>query len=298
MEIVKTLMMSLAIAAGSVPGVQAQTRSSPQVEQRTERVQLPRAGRVSMIGVRLSDVTADQVKIYKLSKAEGAVIESVNPKSPAATAGLREKDVIVEFDGEHVRSASHLTRLVTETPAGREVALVVMRDGHRTNLHLTTEAGAPNTWFDPTFGGAIDRDQVREYAQEAERAAREMRRNLPDMIDGMRPGMSTRGRLGVSVQEVTPELAEYFGVKSGVLVASVTADSPAAKAGLKAGDVITVVNGKSVGSTRELVQALPAGDGAHDVDLTFVRDKQPRSVKATLGPATHERTPARRDQPL
>ena len=129
-----------------------------------------------MIGVRLSDVTADQVKTYKLSKAEGAVVESVNPKSPAATAGLREKDVIVEFDGEHVRSARHLTRLVTETPAGREVALVVMRDGHRTNLHLTTEAGA-NTWFDPTFGGTIDREQVREYAQEA---AREMLRKFTE----------------------------------------------------------------------------------------------------------------------
>jgi serine protease Do len=286
MEIVKTLLMGLTVAAVSVPAVQAQTRRDPQVEQRTERVQLPRAGRISMIGVRLSDVTADQVKGYKLSKAEGAVVESVNPKSPAATAGLREKDVIVEFDGEHVRSASHLTRLVTETPAGREVALVVMRDGHRTNLHLTTEAGA-NTWFDPTF-----------VAQEAERAAREMRRNLPDMIDGMRPGMSARGRLGVSVQDVTPELAEYFGVKSGVLVASVAANSPAAKAGLKAGDVITAANGKSVGSPRELVQALPVGEGSHEVDLTVVRDKQSRSVKATLDPVSRDRAPARRDQPL
>jgi serine protease Do len=286
MEIVKTLVMGLTVAAVSVPAVQAQTRRTPQVEQRTERVQMPRAGRVSMIGVRLSEVTADQVKTYKLSKAEGAVVESVNPKSPAATAGLREKDVVLEFDGEHVRSASHLTRLVTETPAGRDVALVVMRDGHRTNLHLTTEADGANSWFDPTF------------AREAERAAREMRRNLPEMIDGIWPGMSSRGRLGVSVQEITPELAEYFGVKSGVLVASVKADSPAAKAGLKAGDVITVVNGKSVGSPRELVQALPAGEGSHEVDLTFVRDKQSRSVKATIDPASRERTPERPDQPL
>jgi serine protease Do len=297
MEIVKTLVMGLTAAVVSVPAVQAQTRPNPQVEQRTERVQMPRAGRVAMIGVRLSDVTADQVKTYKLSKAEGAVVESVNAKSPAAAAGLRQKDVILEFDGEHVRSASHLTRLVTETPAGREVALVVMRDGRRTNLHLTTEAAGANSWFDPTFGGAIDREQVREYAQEAERAAREMRRNLPEMIDGMRPGMANRGRLGVSVQEITPELAEYFGVKSGALVASVTVDSPAAKAGLKAGDVITVVNGKSVSSPRELVQALPGGEGSHEVDLTFVRDKQSRSVKAMLDPA-RERTPARRDQTL
>ena len=284
MEIVRTFVMSLAAAAVSVSAVQAQTRPNPQVEQRTERVQMPRAGRMGMIGVRLSDVTADQVKTYKLSKPEGAVVESVNPKSPAATAGIREKDVILEFDGEHVRSAGHLTRLVTETPAGRDVALVVLRDGRKTNLHLTTEAGGATTWFDPAF-----------VAQEAERAAREMRRNLPEMIDGMWPG---HGRLGVSVQEITPELAEYFGVKSGVLVASVSADSPAAKAGLKAGDVITAVNGKSVSSPRELVQALPAGEGSHEVDLTFVRDKQSRSVKATLvDPASRVR-PVQRDQTL
>jgi len=296
-EIVRIFVTALTAAAVSVPAVQAQSRRDPQVEQRTERVQMPQAGRVSMIGVRLSDVTADQAKTYKLSKAEGAVVESVNPKSPAATAGIREKDVILEFDGEHVRSARHLTRLVTETPAGRDVALVVIRDGRRTNLRLTTEAGA-NTWFDPTFSGAIDREQVREYAQEAERAAREMRRNLPDMIEGMRPGVSSRLRLGVSVQEITPELAEYFGVKSGVLVASVSADSPAAKAGLKAGDVITVVNGKSVASPRELVQALPTVEGSHEVDLTFVRDKQSRSVKATLvDPASRVR-PVQRDQTL
>jgi S1-C subfamily serine protease len=78
----------------------------------------------------------------------------------------------------------------------------------------------------------------------------------------------------------------------------VTAESPAAKAGLKAGDVITVVNGKSVGSPGELVQALPAGEGSHEVELTFVRDKQSHSVKATLDPASRERAPARRAQPL
>jgi serine protease Do len=92
---------------------------------------VPRAAQVSTIGVRLSDVTAEQVKTYKLSKAEGAVVETVNTNSPAATAGFHEKDVIVEFDGERVRSARHLTRLVTETPVGREVAVAVMRDGKK-----------------------------------------------------------------------------------------------------------------------------------------------------------------------
>ena len=291
MRVLTILLTGLTVAAVSVPAVQAQT------EQRTERVQTLRAGR-SSIGVRLSDVAANQVKTYKLSKAEGAVVEEVNPASPAATAGFHEKDVILEFDGEHVRSASHLTRLVAETPVGRDVAVIVMRDGRRTNLHLTTEAGNASGWFDPTLGGMIDRDQMRNAAEQAGRAAREMGRNIPDMMEGMRNGMSNRGRLGVSVQEVTPELADYFGLKSGVLVASVRPDSAAAKAGLKAGDVITAVDGKAVTTPDELVKALPTGDGPHDVNLTFVRDKHERSVKATLDPAAPRdwNTP-RRGQP-
>src|SRR5438093_11124913 len=83
------------------------------------RVEMPRPGAASMIGARLADVTADEAKTLKLPRAEGAMVESVNPNSPASAAGLRAKDVIVEFDGERVRSARHLMRLVTETPVGR-----------------------------------------------------------------------------------------------------------------------------------------------------------------------------------
>lgn len=290
MRSLKDLMTGVAVAAVAIaglPAVQAQGRRAPQPE-RSERVQMPRAGAVSMIGVRLSDVTADNMKTLKVSKLEGAVVESVNPNSPAATAGLREKDVIVQFDAERVRSASHLTRLVAETPAGREVTLSVMRDGRRTDLRIKPEAGT--IWFDPRFGGMIDvdQDQWREYAEQAGRAAREMQRNLPDMMEGMRGGMASRGRLGATVQDMSPDLAEYFGVKSGVLVASVAPDSAAVKAGLKAGDVITAVDGKTVTSPAELLRALPTGDGSLDVNLTVVRDKKELTLKATLTP------PARR----
>jgi serine protease Do len=239
------------------------------------RVEMPRPGAVSMIGVRLAEVTPDQAKSLKLPKPEGALVEHVNPNSPASTAGLREKDVIVEFDGERVRSVRHLTRLVSETPVGREVAFTVLRDGKKTELHIKPEAAS---WFDPRFSG-LDPDQMRNFGQEIGRQAREMSRGLPDAIDGARAGLAPRGRLGTSVESLSPELAEYFGVKSGVLVAGVEKDSPAAKAGLKAGDVITAVDGHTVASPSELVRALPSGDAAHDVNLTFVREK--KELKAT-----------------
>jgi serine protease Do len=231
--------------------------------------------------------------VLKLSKAEGAVVEAVNPNSPAATVGLRAKDVIVEFDGERVRSARHLTRLVSETPAGRDVAVTVMRDGKKTELHIKPEAGS---WFNPQFGGMVDPDQMRDFGQQVGRAAREMSRNIPDMVQGERAGVAARGRLGASVREMSPDLAEYFGVKSGVLIASVQKDSAAEKAGLKAGDVITAVDAHSVSTPAELIKALPTGDGSHDVNLTVMRDKKELKLKATLEPV-RARTSGRRGAP-
>jgi len=94
------------------------------------------------------------------------------------------------------------------------------------------------------------------------------------------------------VQPVSGDLAGYFGVKSGVLVASVSPDSPAAQAGLKAGDVITAVNGKAIATPRELVSAMPAADSSQEVTLSVVRDKKEMAMKATLTPASSDR-PAR-----
>ena len=98
-----------------------------------------------------------------------------------------------------------------------------------------------------------------------------------------------RGRLGVNVQELTPELAAYFGVKDGLLVNSVQADTPAAKAGIKAGDVIGAVNGKAVVTSSELVKELADKEG--EVTIGVTRDRKALSLKAILEP---RKAPARR----
>jgi len=98
-----------------------------------------------------------------------------------------------------------------------------------------------------------------------------------------------RGRLGVNVQDLTPELAAYFGVKDGLLVNSVQADTPASKAGIKAGDVIGTVNGKAAATSSELVKELADKEG--DVTIGLTRDKKPLSLKVTLEP---RKAPARR----
>jgi S1-C subfamily serine protease len=102
-----------------------------------------------------------------------------------------------------------------------------------------------------------------------------------------------RGRLGVGIEELSDQLAAYFGTRDGVLVSSVTVDSPAAKAGLRAGDVITTVNDTAVTSARDLVEAVQkAGDGA-SVKLGYVRDKKPATATVTLEPRERPKQPTR-----
>jgi serine protease Do len=254
----KFFVIALLATALVTPVAQAQTSGTE--SQDSGRVQMPRPGRVTMIGVRLGDVTADNMKTLKLAKAEGALVESVNTNSPAAAAGLRANDVIIQFDGERVRSAGHLTRLVHETPAGREVTLGVMRDGRKTDLRITPEAGG--TWFDPRFGETLDL-----------------------LVQGVRDGgvdSRSRSRLGVNVQGLPGELPDYFGVKSGVLVTAVRPDSPAAKAGMKAGDVITAVDGKPVNAPRDLLTVIPDGGTTQDINITVVREKKETTLRASF----------------
>lgn len=240
-------------------------------------------GRGSQIGVMVSDPAG--------ASETGVKIDRVDEESPAEKAGVKEGDRVVEFDGERVRSTRQLTRLVQETPSGRTVKMVVQRGSDRRTLDITPEADRVAS-FDRRVEPGIELDIEREV----ERGLR----NLPQRVepffnfrfDGM-PGAMGRGRLGAQVQPLGDQLAQYFGATDGgVLVAGVTADSPASKAGLKAGDVITKVNGASVKDTGDLMDALRdvKDDGA--VTLDIVRDRKASTVKATLDaprPATRTR---------
>jgi serine protease Do len=93
---------------------------------------------------------------------------------------------------------------------------------------------------------------------------------------------SGRGRLGVRVQDLSEELAGYFGVKSGVLVAGVEPDAPAAKAGVKAGDVITAVNGQTIADPSELRREVAKIDDGKTADLAVTRDKKALTLKVDV----------------
>jgi len=258
------------------------------------------------LGIEIRDVTKDDVAALKLPGQQGVVVASVTKDSAAEKAGLKAGDVVVGYDGETVRSAPQLTRLVAETAPGRAVKVAVLRDGKRMEIEATPSSSAGDAvsvYVNPDqIRGDIERqvqglrDQLNQYRfQQRVPAPGEgpLRFRMERPLEGgafqwfspeggplemlLAPG---RGRLGVTVQELTPELAGYFGVKDGVLVASVAADSPAAKAGIKAGDVITTVNDKPVTTAGELVSQL--GDKGGEVAIGLTRDKKPLALKATI----------------
>ena len=276
----------IAVIGIAVSSLGAQTRV--QVGPRGDRTVTILDGRGSQLGVMVSDLDA------KAAGTTGGVkIDEVNEDSPAEKAGLKAGDVVVGFDGERVRSVRQFTRLVQETPEGRSVKIDVLRDGKKQTLDATPEnRTAMRSWGD--FG--IDPDRLRgdiergmrgfrfetprdfEYRFD-DRGPRRFEYRLPESV---MPFMGrSRGRLGVSVQSLTPELEEYFGAKNGgALVSSVAQDSAAAKAGIKAGDVITSINGRSVDDSDDLIRELD--DMTGEVTIVVLRDRKELTLKATL----------------
>lgn len=217
----------------------------------------------SRIGLSIEDVADDD------AAEEGAVVHDVRPESPASAAGFAEGDVVVEFDGERVRSARQLTRHVQETPAEHTVEAIVMRDGSRVQLEVTPESGL------------------------AAMASMPALRNLGEIVSRVVPGAGRdlafdfrfrRGsvRLGVNVQELAPQLAEYFGVDDGVLVSSVAEESVASAAGLQAGDVITSVDGRAVDDIDRLRRRLAAVDPGEEVAIGVTRSGRELELTATI----------------
>jgi S1-C subfamily serine protease len=231
----------------------------------------------SEIGASVRDLGGSEVR-----DRGGVYVEDVRPDSPAAKAGLQKADILTKFDGETVRSARQFGRLVQETPSGRTVRATVFRGGRSMELSLTPAEGSSTGVFGSgnRLGDVVDQQRLQEQLRELRDRVSRIPSDLNFDFD--LAGRQGRSRLGVTVQELTPELAAYFGAKDGVLVASVNADSPAARAGLKAGDVIASVNGQNVASRMDLTRILRNAGADGDVTIGIVRDKKEMSVKARL----------------
>jgi serine protease Do len=273
-----TLLIGLAIGTAVAPvrGAQKETIWEPAV------VQLLGGG--GRLGVSVRETDAEEAK---RAKTGGVVVEDVREDSPAAKAGFKTGDIVVEFDGERVRSTRQFTRLVQETPVERQVQAVVVRDAQRVTLSVQTEGSDSFTYFrDFGRGNALKVVPPRPPTPPAapKPPALDMFPRLEQYFS-----YSSSGRLGVTVDSLSTQLAGYFGTKDGVLVTSVNSDSAAAKAGLKAGDVITAIDGTAVDSVDDLSRRTQRLEGGAEFTLEIVRDKKPMTLKGKLEPRTPRR---------
>ena len=277
---------SLALGPGNVRAF-----GSHDEDQKIEKRVVVRTGG-GRLGIAIDDPAGD---------ARGALVRSVDEGSAADKAGLKEGDVVVRFDGESVRSASQLARLVAETPAGRAVAVEVTRGGATQKLTATLAErgrgfrfeGDGHDWSfampeppdvpEPLEAPIAPRAPHAPHPPKAPRAPMAWSWSGDDGFMVHKLGGGPR-KLGIEYMELGEQLAGYFKLsgKTGVLVTSVDADGPAGKAGVKAGDVVTKLGSDAIADGEDLRESVARAEGGSQVTLTVQRDGRPVELKVTL----------------
>lgn len=257
----------------------------------------------SYLGIEPQEVTKENYAKFGLREVRGVAVEKVVENSPAAQAGLQTGDVIVKFDGEEITGVRKLTRLISEVAPDHKVKLTILRSGDE--REFTATMGKRET--PAVFNGKFDLEKLPKIETMPQMPKMPNVQVMPPDVEGFvwkNDGQNTfffgsNRQIGVSVSSLTKQLGEYFGVSEGkgLLVNNVRGNSPAAKAGLKAGDVIIEADGKEVKNNVDLIRALnDKKEGV--VQLTIIRDRNrqtvtvtPEKLKTDLAPLFDETAP-------
>ena len=228
--------------------------------------------RSSYMGVDIADITPERVSALKLKEEHGAEITMVDEDAPAGKAGLKEHDVILSVNGMTIESAAQLRRIIKETPPGRVVTLGLSRDGQPLTIKLQlAERGKSSDW----------KPGEREFSFHMPELPSLPDFDLPVTVVIAHSSM----RSGLMVENITPQLGDFFGVKDGkgALVRSVEKGSHGEKAGFRAGDVIVKVNGQPVRDASDFTHALRTSSST-TASVTVIRDKHEQNLTLTLPP--------------
>jgi serine protease Do len=234
----------------------------------------------SWLGVESQEITSEKAKELKLPAERGVLLERIVPDSPAAKAGLKDNDVITEINGQRVEGAAQFRRMIREIPAGRSVQFTVWRDGKAQSIGVTLGKSEDhgNMWFKTApraFSFQLPNIEMPEVAP------------MPDMDMGAYGVLAgSRPRLGIDAEDLSGQFGAYFGAPDGegVLVREVNSGSPAEKAGVKSGDVITSLNSERIRSLGDLREKLAGKRDEKTVKLRVLRNKSEVSITVELPP--------------
>lgn len=252
------------------------------------------------LGVDVRDLSDDELNALKIKDVRGAEITRLDHDGPACKAGVREHDVVLQMDGREVDGQEQFRRMLHETPAGRTVTLLVLRDGHQQTVKATLanrEDVERQAWDQHI--AVVDPDGTQAAAPPPPPPAAEPGGHVRSGLGFLHGGSATtepgagKSRsflgtmlgapyLGAVVEPVGPQLGQFFGVPSGVglLVKSVDANSPAAIAGMRAGDVVIKANQMTMSTESDWTKSLHENKG-RAIPVLVLRDKKEQTLTVT-----------------
>lgn len=226
-------------------------------------------GTSSYLGVDIADVTTERLSALKLKEEKGVEVTMVDQDAPAGKAGIKEHDVILTMNGTSVESGAQLRRMIHEEPPGRIVALGISRDGQPMTVKVQLADKHKEFAFSPKPDIHVNIPDI----------------HMPDIdIPSINMVMVTSSaRSGLMVENITPQLGEFFGVKNGngVLVRSVEKGSRAEKAGFRAGDLVVKINDQPVHDTSDFAHGVKSRSGS-SVKVVVMRDRKEQTLTLTL----------------
>ncbi len=224
----------------------------------------------SYLGIDTRDITHERMAALKLKEERGVEITMVDQDAPAGKAGLREQDVILSFNGQPVEGVAELRRMIHETPAGRTVTLGISRNGQP--MDVKVQLANRRKMFQ--YSGIPAMPAMPVVAENF---------TMPPMPAFDMPTVDvivhSTARGGLMVENLTPQLGDFFGVKNGqgVLVRSVEKGSPAERSGLRAGDVIVRVGDHAIADVSDWRSAMRGRRGT-SVPVSIMRDRKPLTI--------------------
>jgi len=241
------------------------------------------------LGVKLQELTPSMAKALQMDDESGVMISEIVDDSPAEEAGLEDGDVILEFNGKTISDNDDLVKAVRGTSPGDMVKVVVLRNGK--NKSLEVEIGEREddnlTWVfeDDDMHGS----HYKHYG-DGEHKVIVMSGDDDDFVWSSGGDVpfgfdNDRGYMGVNLDDLNEQMGEYFGVEDGkgALVTEVVEDSPADKAGLKAGDVIVRLGEKEIDSSSALHKAVADTEPEQQMAVKVMRKGKSKDMSITLG---------------
>ena len=232
------------------------------------------SGTGAYLGVDIADISGDRLESLKLKEEAGVEITMVDQDAPAGKAGIKEHDVILSMNGTAIESHVQLKRMIRETPPGRVVTFGISRDGQPVTIKVQlADRRQQYAWVGP---------KMKDFHVDIPSISINPDIEIPQ-INVMVVRSSARS--GLMVENITPQLGEFFGVKdgNGVLVRSVEKGSRGEKAGFRAGDIIVKINDKPVHDTGDFTDVMHSRDSG-TVSVGVIRDKKEQNLNLELPP--------------